>query len=202
MEALMAGKRANMVFTDPPYGMNLEVKSWNKEARNGKYYGHNKNYKNVQGDATKDFNPLFILNIFDVFSYCKEIFLWGADYYSELIKDKNKGGWIVWDKRDKLEDVEWKTSEFELCWSKSKHQRKIARIRWLGLHGMESEDTRRRVHPTQKPVKLIIWFLEKFSKFQNETIVDLFLGGGSLLIGTAKTNRICYGMEIDPIYIT
>lgn len=201
VQMLMDGKKADMVFTDPPYGMNLEVEQWNQEKKNGKYYGHNKNYKKVQGDATEDFNPLFIKNIFDLFGYCKEMFLWGADYYSELLINKNQGCWFVWDKRDKLENVEWKTSEFELCWSKRKHQRKIARIRWLGLHGTESEDTRRRVHPTQKPTKLLVWFFGKFSFQQKEKIIDLFLGSGSTLIACEQTNRICYGMELDPYYV-
>jgi hypothetical protein len=33
------------------------------------------------------------------FDYCKEIFIWGADYFAELIPNKNEGSWLVWDKR-------------------------------------------------------------------------------------------------------
>ena len=56
-----------------------------------------------------------------------------------------------------------------------------------------------RVHPTQKPVKLISQILEDFSK-PNDIVYDPFLGSGTTLIASEKTNRICYGMEIDPAY--
>ena len=56
-----------------------------------------------------------------------------------------------------------------------------------------------RVHPTQKPVKLISQILEDFSK-PNDIVYDPFLGSGTTLIASEKTNRICYGMEIDPGY--
>ena len=55
-------------------------------------------------------------------------------------------------------------------------------------------------HPTQKPVQMIMKALFNSSK-QDEKIVDLFLGSGSTLIACEKTNRICYGMEIDPHYV-
>ena len=63
-----------------------------------------------------------------------------------------------------------------------------------------SDDSKTKEHPTQKPTRLCIWFINKFKK-ENDLIVDLFLGSGSTLIACEQTNRICYGMEIDPIYI-
>lgn len=54
-----------------------------------------KNYDRVIGDD-KDYDPS---HIFRDFRYCKEIFLWGADYYAERIPAKNKGSWFIWDKR-------------------------------------------------------------------------------------------------------
>lgn len=56
-------------------------------------------------------------------------------------------------------------------------------------------------HPTQKPLELCSYLIENFSKL-NDAIIDLFLGSGSTLIACEKTNRICYGMEIDPWYCT
>ena len=54
--------------------------------------------------------------------------------------------------------------------------------------------------PTQKPVQLAEWFMTKYSEAAN-TVVDLFLGSGSTLIACQKTNRVCYGMELDPHYV-
>lgn len=90
---------------------------------------------------------------------------------------------------------------FELCWSKNRHKREIARVKWAGIFGTEKEPDKdkSRKHPTQKPVELCNWFIIKFSK-QNDIILDLFLGSGSTLIAAEKSDRICYGMEIDPHY--
>ena len=51
-------------------------------------------------------------------------------------------------------------------------------------------------HPTQKPVELMEWCIEK----TQGTILDPFLGSGSTLIACEKTGRKCYGMELDPKY--
>jgi len=202
VERLMDGKKADMVFTDPPYGMKLDVKqsnniTWDKDGWKGK----SKNYDNVIGDHG-DFKDDFINNIFGLFEYCKEIFLWGADYYSDLLREKNDGSWFVWNKTRNSEDKEQIKSNgsmFELCWSKKKHKREVVNVLWKGLMGTELQDIRTRVHPTQKPIQICEWFIEKFSK-NSETVTDLFLGSGSTLIACEKTNRICYGMEIDPHY--
>ena len=64
---------------------------------------------------------------------------------------------------------------------------------------MSKEDTKKRIHPTQKPVRLIEFFIKKFSN-EGEKIIDLFGGSGSTLIACEQLNRICYMMEIDPKY--
>ena len=51
-----------------------------------------------------------------------------------------------------------------------------------------------------KPVELIENAILNSSQ-RNELVLDLFLGSGSTIIACEKTNRICYGMEIDPLYI-
>ena len=70
---LMNGEKADMVFTDPPYGMflNADYSSLSWGDRKGK------KYDNVIGDH-EDFNEELITKIFDNFGYCEEIFLWGG----------------------------------------------------------------------------------------------------------------------------
>ena len=60
-------------------------------------------------------------------------------------------------------------------------------------------DINKRINPTQKPIKLIEWFLTKFSK-KNNIIVDLFGGSGSTLIACEQLDRKCRMMEIDEQY--
>lgn len=192
VEKLMDGQKADMVLTDPPYGMSLDT-DWSglKEGIGGGGV-----YKPVIGD-NEDFNPQFILGTLEMFSYCKEVFMWGGDYYCKLLPDT--GTWIIWDKR--LNDSADKMigSSFEVLWSKYKHKKDIIRQKWAGVYGLSSQDTKKRVHPTQKPLEVSAWVLERYSEEEN-IIVDIFGGSGSTLIACEQTNRRCYMMELDPHY--
>lgn len=199
VELLMDGVKADMVFTDPPYGMLLDT-DYSGMHKSSEFGKGGKTYDKVIGD-NDDFVPELITSVFDNFDYCDEIFLWGADYYRDVIP--MGGSWIVWDKRggdtgmnlDKLLG-----SSFELCWSKQSHKRDIARILWSGHHGMQVDDTKSRVHPTQKPAVLADWFFQRWAKGK-KNIVDVYLGSGSTLIACEQTDRTCYGMELDPKYV-
>ena len=58
---------------------------------------------------------------------------------------------------------------------------------------------RSAIHPTMKPVAMITEAVLNSSK-RGQIVLDLFLGSGSTMIACEKTNRICHGMEIDPLY--
>jgi DNA modification methylase len=207
---LMNGQKADMVFTDPPYGMKLNA-DYSGAKSSLSFFGEKgvkggKKYKNVIGDHD-DFTPELINTIFVCFNDCKEMFIWGADYFAELLPNKNDGSWIVWDKRangnddleaDKSSDRMY-GSTFELCWSKNKHKREIARVKWAGIFGTEKEFDHKRHHPTQKPSLLPQWFFNKWGK-ANDLVADLFLGSGSTMVAAHQLNRKCYGMELDPKY--
>ena len=198
VDKLMDGNKADMVFTDPPYGMFLDTAMSERKTKKDNWVSKPKKYDKVIGDH-EDFKPELITSILDIDA--KEVFIWGADYFAELLPKKNDGSWIVWDKRAGVESMKWSTSEFELCWSKKRHHRKIARITWSGILGTEQEHDGKsgRVHPTQKPTKLAVWFFDNWGS-DNDLVVDIYLGSGSTLIAAEKTNRKCYGMELDPKY--
>jgi DNA modification methylase len=153
-------------------------------------------HNSIKGD-NEDFTPELINTIFACFSECKEVFIWGADYFAELIPNKNEGSWMVWDKRVDEKFDKMIGSAFELCWSKSKHQRKIARINNTLFSG--EKDAQNKLHPTQKPIKLAAFFFENWGK-ANDLIADLFLGSGSTMVASHQLKRKCYGMELDPKY--
>jgi len=192
VDKLMRGEKAKIVYTDPPYGMNLDT-DYTKMGDGGK------SHRAVIADD-KQFNARFLL---DTFSYCKEIFLWGADYYVETLERKypELGSWIIWDKysdeRIGLLDGRF-GSTFETCWSKTPHKREIARVLVTTNYTARGDET--RVHPTQKPVELSAWFINKFTK-ANDLLVDLYGGSGSTLIACEQTDRVCFMMELDPKYV-
>lgn len=176
VERLMNGNKADMVFTDPPYGMNAVSKSGVLSER----------YKtDIMND---DSNEVAI----EAFLLCKKMFAdakqiwWGANYYTECLPSAEC--WIVWDKNNGASDQ----TDCELAWS---NFRSVVRQFTLA-----SEKTN-RVHPTQKPIKLIQMILDKFDKDKSfNVIIDLFGGSGSTLIACEQLNRTCYMMELDPKY--
>jgi DNA modification methylase len=184
VERLMDGAKADFVYMDPPYGMNLNT----NYHRSNRVVG--KTYSPVIGDDV-DFDPRFF---FEFFKDAREHFWWGADYYCEHIP---KGGaWVVWDKKKEDLDESIGTG-FELCWSREPHKRMIARFLWSGFTAKERTES--RVHPTQKPIALHEWFFERWGKPEDK-VVDLFGGSGSTLIACEKTKRSAYLMELDPKY--
>lgn len=199
---LMNGEKADMVFTDPPYGMklNADYSDMNNDSKFAQEKGikNGKKYNNVIGDHN-DFTPELINTIFSHFAHTKEVFIWGADYFAELLPDKNEGSWIVWDKRIDEKFDKMYGSAFELCWSKTKHKREIARVRWASAFGTEKEFDHKRHHPTQKPTELASWFFNKWGK-EKDLITDLYLGSGTTMITAHQLKRKCYGMELDPKY--
>ena len=199
---LMDNDTADMVLTDPPYGMYLDtdfstIKGSLKSIGRKNRTSGNK-YDAVIGD-NDDFTEELISTIFNCCD-CDEMFLFGADYYAELLPDKNNGSWLVWDKR-KESQADAIGSEFELIWSRNKHKRRMLRHDWFGFLSSENQaDARNRVHPTQKPVSLLVDIINQWGQGKNN-IVDLYGGSGSTLIACEQTGRKCYMMELDPHYV-
>lgn len=191
VEKLMDGKKADMVFTDPPYGIDEETdRSFASRTRLAKGNTFNK----IIGDDSIDTALLaysICENLSDVICY------WGGNYYANKIPAS--ACWIVWDKRveDKQKDA---NSDCELAYVKHPQKKSVRIFRhlWKGLM-KDSERGQKRVHPTQKPIALAEWCFNELNE-KSESIVDLFGGSGSTLIACEKTNRHCYMMELDPIY--
>lgn len=190
VDKLMDGKKADMVFTDPPYGIDEETdRAYASRTRIAK----GNSFKKIYGDKTIDvavncFHLVQSLNI------SRQVW-WGGNYYCHSLPQT--GNWFVWDKRveEKQRDV---NSDCELAWVKSKWASvRIFRHLWKGII-KDSEHGIKRIHPTQKPIALAEWSFDYFKDVKS--VLDLFLGSGSTLIACEKTNRICYGMEIDPHY--
>jgi len=96
VERLMDGKKANMVLTDPPYGIDLDTDwtgmtgSRKLKQRIGKRVEGHRYEKIIADDKYFDFKQFEWIE-------CKEQFWWGADYYCWDLP--RNGSWIIWDKR-------------------------------------------------------------------------------------------------------
>lgn len=181
---LMNGEKADMVFTDPPYGISHSGKGITAKAK-GNDFGE------ILGDnditvANNSFNLIYNL-------YPNSVHIWwGANYYCKSIP--NGFGWLVWDKEREGNVF----SGAELAFVNKGIKLNLFRHLW---HGMikASEMGQKRLHPTQKPIALIDWCIKEYSKDAN-FIVDFFLGSGSTMVAAHQLSRKCYGMELDPKY--
>ena len=186
---LMNGEKADMVFTDPPYGIaydNTErwknVKKQSESAKKGKW-------EMIMWDET-DFDPSCVL---EYFSYCKEIFIWWMQYYPQIL-----WRWwaIVWNRKSQeMEDCPF--ADFELCWSKQERNRMFW-IKWGGF--ISKEKWEERLHTTQKPVSLATAFINEWGK-KADIIADVFWWSGSTMVACHQLNRKCYMSELDPKYV-
>jgi len=191
--SLLGDERAQMVWTDPPYGMALDVRYERMHKARRKT---DTRFRPVEGDS----KPFDASSVIDIASDVLEQFWWGADYYRSHLPDG--GSWVVWDKRANESGMDLDKvigGMFELCWSKVQHRREIARILWSGHHGMQGADSGARVHPTQKPIALAAWFFERWGK-PGDIVVDLFAGSGTTLMACAQTGRVARVIELDPRY--
>jgi len=182
VDRLMDGQKADMVFTDPPYG-NLKMMTARKTVATK--VGQ---YKEYAGHGDFNFRPTWdLIRQWN----CKKI-IWGGNYFAEFLPITTS--WLIWDKR--AGDHSY-FSDCELAWSNLGIPAKIMSITWQGMIREGEHDP--RVHPTQKPIQLAIKTIEEFAS-DTKCICDLFLGSGSTMIACEKLNRCCFGMEIDPVY--
>jgi 16S rRNA G966 N2-methylase RsmD len=180
---LMNGHKADMVFTDPPYGISHSGKGIKGSAKEN-------DFGEILGD-----NDVTVA--VDAFNLCQSLFVdatmifWGANYYSSCLP--NGFGWLVWDKEREGDTF----SGAELAFVNKGVKVDVFRHQW---HGMikGSEMGEKRVHPTQKPIALVEWSFNNYKAGNN--ILDLFLGSGTTMVASHQTKRKCYGMELDPKY--
>lgn len=188
VEKLMNGYKADMVFTDPPYGINIVGNNGQVGASN---LAINKTYSKVIADDTIDTAKISykILKTF-----CDRLIIWGGNYFTQFLDFSD--GWIIWDKRGDMNSNNFADGEMAYC---SFHTPvRIYKQIWSGM--IREGERIERVHPTQKPVKMLGQILEDFSN-KNDLIIDVFGGSGSTLIACEQLGRICYMMELDPKYI-
>jgi DNA modification methylase len=209
VDKLMDGQKADMVFTDPPYGVNYGKKN---EFLNSISFGNR-----IQTDIQND-----VLNIKDISILWANSFRILSDYLEEystyficapqggdllmMMMMMNENGLplrhsIIWNKNNHVlgrTDYNYKHETILYGW-KDKHKFYGNGSQKFSVWDFD-KPVKSDLHPTMKPVELIINAILNNS-LENQNIVDIFLGSGSTLIACEKSNRICYGMEIDPHYI-
>jgi DNA modification methylase len=183
---LMDGQKADMVFTDPPYGINVVQ----GDSVGGNKLAKANSYSEIIGDDTTDtarefYNTCISLGM-------ENFIIWGGNYFTDFLAPSMC--WIVWDKENT-----GNFADVELAWTSFDKGAKLYKWQWNGMirKGDKNIEGKTRVHPTQKPVGL---FGDIFNDFQFKICFDGFLGSGSTMVASHQLKRKCYGMELDPKY--
>ena len=192
VEALMGGEKADMVFTDPPYGVD--------------YDGGMKKQKKLKNDHNADIYYLFMPISVNVLKNDGAFYVWYADATATATATATAGlvisAQIIWAKNHAqfMSNAKYK-GKHEPCFYAHK---KGKSAKWYGDNNEVTlweydRASKNEYHPTQKPVALSER-ANRNSSPKEGIVLDPFLGSGSTLIACEKTNRKCYGMEIDPHY--
>jgi len=198
VDALMAGDRADMLLTDPPYNL--------------AYEGKTKDALKIKNDSMGDSDFRQFLR--DAFSTADSVmrpgavfYIWFADVetanFSAALKDV---GWelrqmLIWVKNSIVmgrKDYHFKHEPCLYGWKEG------AAHTWLNDRKQTTtidckKPQRNGEHPTMKPVELVEYQMGNNTR-SGDIILDLFGGSGSTLIAAEKNGRACRMMELDPKY--
>jgi site-specific DNA-methyltransferase (adenine-specific)/modification methylase len=171
---------ADVVITDPPYGIRYSPsqnskKAWGNKTFTGKVL--------VKGDD-QPFDPAPLLRF-------QNLVLFGANYYADKLPPSSK--WVVWDKRVGLASNDF--ADCELIYMSGKGVARIFAHRWSGAI-RDSEKKEPRLHPTQKPLVLMKYLIEQTSGI----IFDPYIGSGTTLVAAKTLGRKAIGIEIEERY--
>jgi DNA modification methylase len=199
VELLMDGVKADMVFTDPPYGVDYSGRGQNTSNKIEN--------DNLSIEDTEIMVSSALSNAFEVSRDGTTIFVWHADSKPELRPLFERAfigagfklsATIIWLKKQASMGFQDYRSRHEPClygWKGTRKERVTDRTQttvWESGRDSSYE------HPTQKPVFLAA---NAIANHNPGVLLDLFLGSGSTLIACEQTDRTCYGMELDPKYV-
>ena len=188
VEKLMNGVKADMVFTDPPYGINIVGDNGKVGAEN---IAKNKVYSKVIADDTTEVAEK-AYNIFK--NVADGMMIWGGNYFVDFLEFSPS--WLIWDKRLDMNSNNF--ADGEMVWCSFPTRVRIYKHLWNGM--IQEGERETRVHPTQKPVKMLGNILKDQTQ-DGDLILDVFGGSGSTLIACEQLDRTCYMIELDPKYV-
>jgi len=172
LEVLPTLPKVDACVTDPPYGI---ADKWKGGS------GHGWGKASLEGVLRNEWDarPLDRCVLDVVLSSARDHIIWGGNYF-ELPPSRC---WLVWNKPERG----FTLAEAELAWT---NRDNVVRV----FDAPRSEPDRE--HPTQKPVALLSWCVQK----TNGTILDPFMGSGTTGVACVKLGRKFIGIEIEPKY--
>lgn len=168
--------RADLLLTDPPYGIGKD----GQKASDGAHGGR-KAYEFLGWDGDRPSQFTFAL----LLAAANEHIIWGGNYFADYLPAQMK--WFVWDKGQRINQ-----SDGELAWTSLGGALRICTLNRVELQLDGAE------HPTQKPLKLINWCLEQAPHIH--TVIDPYMGSGTTLRAAKDRGLVAVGIEREEKY--
>ena len=172
-------KYFDLAIVDPPYGIGANKMTLG----NGKkkiYRGEND--WDIAIPEKEYFDELFRVS--------KNQVIWGGNYFSKFLNSTSS--WLFWDKGTGENDF----ADGELAWTSFGGALRKINKNWIGAN---AKDECSRIHPTQKPIYLYKWILDKYAKL-GDKILDTHIGSGSIAIACHDYGFELTGCELDSEY--
>lgn len=219
-QVLMEGKLAHMVFTDPPYNVPIHGHA------SGKGSIRHREFAMASGEMTSGQFTHFLASTFHLLTqhstdgslhflcidwrHSFELLTAGFQAYRELknlcVWTKNNGGMgsLYRSKHELIYVFKNGTGHHTNNIQLGQYGRDRTNVwNYPGANTLSrqgEEGNLLELHPTVKPVALVADALLDCSA-RGDIVLDAFLGSGTTLIAAERVGRICYAMEIDPIYV-
>jgi DNA modification methylase len=172
-EILPTLPKVDLVLTDPPYGIGA-----------GREKPHNgwTDYGVADWDLSRPSRE-----VFDLIRVAAPVqIIWGGNYFTDYLPPTMR--WLIWDKGQR----DFSLADCEMAWT---NQNKAARVITYSRAEALKDG---KVHPTQKPVAVITWCLQKVGV--EGSVLDPFAGSGTTLVAAKRLGRRCIGVEIEERY--
>lgn len=185
----------SLVLTDPPYGIGVNTRYASAKrgqpsersthvAKVRKQWSTANDYPPVAGDD-EPFDPRHLLGY-------RRLVLFGANHYADLLPSSRS--WLVWNRESGDSD----TADAELAWTNLGGTVRMFSYQWNGACRAGEKDTH-GYHPTQKPVALMRWIIERATQ-PGDLILDPYMGSGPVLAAAKQLGRRAIGIELVEEY--
>jgi len=186
--AQMPDKAFDLAIVDPPYGIGMDNSNKRTKPSRPNSYTEYADFRYHFSGWDKE--PINKITIDEILRVSKNQIIWGANYFCNLLPKGS--GWIFWNKLNGENNC-FSDGEFAYS-SKGIQSRYFQCSQFDNLNGGKD-----RIHPTQKPVALYRWLLDKYAK-PGDRILDTHLGSGSIAIACHDLGFSLEGYEIDLDY--
>ena len=174
----------DLAIVDPPYGIDGTVEIGFGDTKSGRVNRPSK-WGQKEWDKERPTKDYFD----ELKRVSKNQIIFGGNYFADLLEPSRC--WIVWDKMQRVNQA-----DAELAWTSFTNSVRVYQYHCSKLQGFQNPN---RFHPTEKPISLYEWILDKYAK-PNDLILDTHLGSGSSRIAAYKGGFNFVGFEIDAEY--